>query len=102
MTRIKYKILKVWPEVRGVDVHYYTDDFPEGRKLHVQFMTEKMPSSIVEIDEYILAYAPREDLEHKGRLKTEPTPNMDALHALVGKEREEGETSRNPVNMIVL
>lgn len=90
MVKIKYKILKTYPEVRGVDVLFYTDDVPEGRTLHVQFMTEKMPTTPEEVDDYILGFAPRDDLEHKARCKKEKV-DMQALFKLVGQERVEKE-----------
>lgn len=86
--KIKYKIVETFPAVRGVNVVYYTDECPEGEKLHIQFMKEKMPQSKEEVDEYILSFAPRHNLEHKARCKKEQC-DFSIINTMVNQEREE-------------
>jgi hypothetical protein len=79
---VKFKIKAVYPEVRGIDVHYYTDAFPEGSTFHVAFYGDVVPTGAALV-QHIMAYAPVAWLKLRGS----PPADMEHVRALVGQEQ---------------
>lgn len=74
---VKFEIVNVYPDVRGVNVKYFTDQWPEGYVVHVTIYPDPMPTG-EDLKNYILSYANLPYL----KLKSQGNHDMSAISSL--------------------
>lgn len=66
---IKFKIIKKWPEVRGIDVHFYTDEMvaavqPKWEKERAEIKASWPEKSIADVEDIVVRKHPAGAILH--------------------------------------
>lgn len=82
--KIKFTILEVQPDNRGMVVKYYTDEFPTGSRYFVTIYGDMLTGA--NLEDYIMSYAPVTWLVMKSDEASKGQSDMNHIVAMIGTE----------------